>query len=206
MRIWPHRLLGRRLSCSAYNLLMVKRNCKTRISGRRCLDPLADQALSCTQRRRRILDQLDDCVARRTSRVLAIADRTEFYRQAYDLITSPAAKKRIRSEPPNLTARPLWPHARRPIDAAVPDARRSRRPFHRRLRRLRHPRQELRPPERPAASHARSRLVRALLTDLSERGMLSNTIVLCAGEFGRTPRVNGRCWPRPLAARQRDRL
>ena len=39
----------------------------------------------------------------------------------------------------------------------------------------------------------------ALLADLSERGMLSNTIVLCAGEFGRTARVNGAAgrdhWP-----------
>ena len=29
----------------------------------------------------------------------------------------------------------------------------------------------------------------ALLTDLDEKGMLQNTIVLCGGEFGRTPRV-----------------
>jgi uncharacterized protein (DUF1501 family) len=30
----------------------------------------------------------------------------------------------------------------------------------------------------------------ALLTDLSDRGMLSNTMVICMGEFGRTPKVN----------------
>jgi hypothetical protein len=30
----------------------------------------------------------------------------------------------------------------------------------------------------------------ALLQDLSDRGMLSNTLVLCFGEFGRTPNVN----------------
>jgi uncharacterized protein (DUF1501 family) len=31
----------------------------------------------------------------------------------------------------------------------------------------------------------------ALLDDLEERGLLDSTIVICAGEFGRTPRVNG---------------
>ncbi len=30
----------------------------------------------------------------------------------------------------------------------------------------------------------------ALLEDLGQRGMLSNTVVVCMGEFGRTPRVN----------------
>jgi uncharacterized protein (DUF1501 family) len=40
----------------------------------------------------------------------------------------------------------------------------------------------------------------ALLTDLKERGLLERTIVMCAGEFGRTPEINrlgGRDhWPR----------
>jgi uncharacterized protein (DUF1501 family) len=31
----------------------------------------------------------------------------------------------------------------------------------------------------------------ALLDDLQERGLLETTLVLCAGEFGRTPKVNG---------------
>ena len=30
-----------------------------------------------------------------------------------------------------------------------------------------------------------------LLEDLDERGMLDNTLVYCAGEFGRTPLING---------------
>jgi hypothetical protein len=30
----------------------------------------------------------------------------------------------------------------------------------------------------------------ALITDLSERGLLDNTMVICLGEFGRTPKVN----------------
>jgi uncharacterized protein (DUF1501 family) len=32
----------------------------------------------------------------------------------------------------------------------------------------------------------------ALLQDLGDRGMLSNTLVLCFGEFGRTPQINPR--------------
>ncbi len=34
------------------------------------------------------------------------------------------------------------------------------------------------------------RTLSALVEDLGERGMLRNTIVYCAGEFGRTPRIN----------------
>ena len=31
----------------------------------------------------------------------------------------------------------------------------------------------------------------ALLEDLGQRGMLDETVVACAGEFGRTPKING---------------
>ncbi|MEO1495933.1 MAG: DUF1501 domain-containing protein [Planctomycetota bacterium] len=31
----------------------------------------------------------------------------------------------------------------------------------------------------------------ALVSDLDERGLLQNTVILCMGEFGRTPRING---------------
>lgn len=38
-----------------------------------------------------------------------------------------------------------------------------------------------------------------LMTDLAERGMLDSTVILCLGEFGRTPRINGNAgrdhWP-----------
>ncbi|MGF1577886.1 MAG: DUF1501 domain-containing protein [Gemmataceae bacterium] len=43
----------------------------------------------------------------------------------------------------------------------------------------------------------------ALVSDLDDKGMLDNTIVYCAGEFGRTPRVNSRGgrdhWARSMA-------
>jgi hypothetical protein len=47
------------------------------------------------------------------------------------------------------------------------------------------------------------RALSALVTDLGERGLLEKTVVYCAGEFGRTPRINGNAgrdhWPRSMA-------
>ena len=44
----------------------------------------------------------------------------------------------------------------------------------------------------------------ALLDDLQERGLLSQTLVLCMGEFGRTPRINAQAsrdhWPNVYAS------
>lgn len=48
------------------------------------------------------------------------------------------------------------------------------------------------------------RALSALIRDLDARGLLDETIVVCAGEFGRTPRVNGTAgrdhWSRSMAA------
>ena len=38
----------------------------------------------------------------------------------------------------------------------------------------------------------------ALMEDLKQRGLLESTVVLCMGEFGRTPRINGDGGPRSL--------
>jgi uncharacterized protein (DUF1501 family) len=42
-----------------------------------------------------------------------------------------------------------------------------------------------------------------LIRDLNARGLLEETIIVCAGEFGRTPRVNGAAgrdhWARSMA-------
>jgi uncharacterized protein (DUF1501 family) len=46
---------------------------------------------------------------------------------------------------------------------------------------------ELKDPLLPRLDQAWS----ALLDDLAERGLLDSTVVICAGEFGRTPKVNG---------------
>ncbi len=50
-----------------------------------------------------------------------------------------------------------------------------------------------------ALSSNLDRAFAALLDDLKDRGMLDDTLVLCQGEFGRTPRINGNSgrdhWP-----------
>jgi uncharacterized protein (DUF1501 family) len=44
----------------------------------------------------------------------------------------------------------------------------------------------------------------ALIKDLDEKGLLDSTIVMCAGEFGRTPKINKNAgrdhWARSMAA------
>jgi uncharacterized protein (DUF1501 family) len=44
----------------------------------------------------------------------------------------------------------------------------------------------------------------ALLTDLKERGLLDSTLIVCQGEFGRTPKINGQSgrdhWPASWSA------
>jgi hypothetical protein len=56
---------------------------------------------------------------------------------------------------------------------------------------FRHLRQRLMPPTDQAVS--------ALLHDLSQRGMLDDTLVICMGEFGRSPKINPKAgrdhWP-----------
>ena len=47
------------------------------------------------------------------------------------------------------------------------------------------------------------RAISTLIRDLASRGLLDETIVVCAGEFGRTPQVNGSAgrdhWSRSMA-------
>jgi hypothetical protein len=56
---------------------------------------------------------------------------------------------------------------------------------------FKHLRQRLIPPTDAAVS--------TLLTDLASRGLLDDTLVICMGEFGRTPKINGKAgrdhWP-----------
>lgn len=143
-----------------------------------------------TQRRRRMLEELD---AWRRHQDQVIGERNQFYQQAYDLITSPAAMHafRIDQEPARVRDR-YGRHrygqsallARRLIEAGVrfvsvesnwwdthqdnfKDLKGSRLPN-------------------------LDQYYAALLEDLDQRGLLSNTLVIWMGEFGRTPRVNER--------------
>ena len=176
---------------SAYNPLMVRRSPQEKDFS---VDDVSIPSLigaDRTQRRRRILDRLDSW-QRTVDKSGAIADRSEFYRQAYDLITSPVAKLAfdLNAEPENLRDRygrtregQATLLARRLVEAGVRFVAVDFTGYDTHDKNF----IRLKDPLLPTLDRAWS----ALLTDLSERGMLDNTVVLCAGEFGRTPRVNG---------------
>jgi hypothetical protein len=148
--------------------------------------------------RRVLLDQLD-----RSFRVsetnTQIADRNSYYRQAFAMIRSPAARQAflLDREPDRLRdaygrhlfgqgcllARRLleagvslvtvyW-HYEGPKDSPVWDTHQNNYP---------HLRNRLMPPA--------DRAFASLLADLADRGMLQDTLVVWMGEFGRTPRIN----------------
>ena len=144
-----------------------------------------------SKRRRRMLESLD-----RFHRIVdrsagPIADRNEFYRQAYDLITSPAAKKAFRIDEEATQMRDRYGRhregqatllARRLVEAGVRFTTVEFNAYDTHDRNF----IELRDPLLPKLDQAYS----ALLEDLEERGMLETTLVICMGEFGRTPKVN----------------
>jgi hypothetical protein len=164
------------------------------------VEPFPDVSDGRMSGRRRLLTSLD--------RPGKPADRDAFYDQAFDLIRSPAVHRALKldREPPAvrdafgthlfgqgcLLARRLleagvplvtvyW-HYEGPDDSPVWDTHENN---------FRHLRERLMPPT--------DRAVSALLDSLSERGLLTDTLVIVMGEFGRSPRVNGRAgrehWP-----------
>lgn len=155
-----------------------------------------------TMRRRRMLDRLDGWQRQVESAMKspnanplaggAVLDRSEFYRQAFDLITSPAAKKAfdLQSEPDALRDRygrtregQATLLARRLVESGVRFVTVGFLGWDTHVKNF----ISLKQPLLPTLDQAYS----ALLEDLSQRGMLDSTLVICAGEFGRTPGVNG---------------
>jgi hypothetical protein len=185
---------------SAYNPLMVKRNPQDKDFSVDDVSIPGQVGADRTQRRRRILDQLDGWQRQIDRTPGAVADRGEFYRQAYDLITSPTAKQAfdLSAEPDSLRDRygrnregQSTLLARRLVEAGVRFVTVDFTGYDTHDKNF----VRLKDLLLPTLDRAWS----ALLSDLSERGMLGNTVVLCAGEFGRTPRVNGAAgrdhWP-----------
>ncbi len=177
---------------SAYNPLMVKRNPQDKDFSVDDVSIPSQVGAERTERRRRILDRLDNWQRKIDKSPGAVADRGEFYRQAYDLITSPVAKQAfdLSAEPDTLRDRygrtregQATLLARRLVESGVRFVAVDFGGYDTHDKNF----IRLKDPLLPTLDKAWS----ALLTDLSERGMLSNTVVLCAGEFGRTPRVNG---------------
>jgi len=181
---------------SAYNPLMVRRSPADKDFSVDDVSIPSQVGRERTERRRRMLDKLD-AWQRQLDRTTAneqsaVADRGAFYRQAYDLIVSPAAKKAfdINSESDKLRDRygrtregQATLLARRLVESGVRFVTVDFSGYDTHDKNFSRLKDKLLPTLDQAWS--------ALLTDLSERGMLSNTVVLCAGEFGRTPRVNG---------------
>ena len=145
-----------------------------------------------TARRQKLLSRLDAWQQATEKNAGAVLDRSEFYRQAFSLMTSPAAKRAfdIKEEPETLrdrygrnsTGQGLL-LARRLVESGVRfvsvissgwDTHDNN--FGR-----------LKSTLLPTLDQGWS----ALLEDLSQRGLLDSTLVICAGEFGRTPKVNG---------------
>jgi len=126
-------------------------------------------------------------------------DRDAFYDRAFDLIRSPAvhAAMKLDREPP-CTKTNYGPHlfgqgcllARRLLEAGVPlvtvywhyEGPDDSPVWDTHENNFRHIKQRLLPPADQAVAY--------LLEDLADRGLLADTLVVCMGEFGRSPRIN----------------
>lgn len=143
-------------------------------------------------RRRTMLQKLDAWQAAAERGRGALADRGQFYQQAYDLLTSPAAKQAfaLSEEPEALRDRYGRTRegqaailSRRLIEAGVRFVSINSGGWDTHADNFNSLKNKL----LPTLDNAYS----TLLEDLSERGLLDTTLVICAGEFGRTPGING---------------
>ncbi len=177
---------------SAYNPLMVKADPSAKDFAVQDVSIPEAVGVDRTMRRRSMLDRLDAWQRQADANAGAAFDRSVFYKQAYDLITSPAAKRAFRIDEEKSELRERYGMhregqstllARRLIEAGCRFVTVEFNGYDTHDRNF----IELRDPLLPRLDRAWS----ALLDDLHDRGMLDNTLVICAGEFGRTPRVNG---------------
>jgi hypothetical protein len=143
-------------------------------------------------RRRTMLEQLDEYHRLMDQEAGDVASRNQFYRQAFDLVTSPAAKKAFKIEEESAALRDRYGRhregqsallARRLVEAGVRFVTVEFNGYDTHDKNF----VDLRDPLLPKLDAAYS----ALLEDLSNRGLLEKTLVICMGEFGRTPKVNG---------------
>jgi hypothetical protein len=155
------------------------------------------------QSRRRLLEKLD-AEFKKVDQAPIIDSMDEFYQKAFDLISSPVAKKafQISEEPDKL--RDAYGRtnvgqgmllARRLIESGV------------RLATVFHGGYDTHANHEPATKPLLRDFDQAfpvLLEDLGQRGLLDTTLVVLIGDFGRTPKVNfsgGRDhWPRVFCA------
>jgi hypothetical protein len=151
--------------------------------------------------RRRLLRQaLDDWQRNKETASKATQTMDEFYARAYDLVTSPVAKKAFDlSQEPDKLRDAYGRHnfgqscllARRLVEAGVRCVTINYGGWDTHENNFNALKNYLLPPLDSGYS--------TLLTDLHDRGLLDTTLVVWMGEFGRTPRVNGAAgrdhWP-----------
>lgn len=142
-------------------------------------------------RRQQLLAKLDRFQRDAEARPALSGSMDAFVTRAFDLVTSPAAKKAFAlSEEPAALRDRYGRHrlgqscllARRLVEAGVRFVTVANGGWDTHDNHFVKVKRDLLPPFDQAYA--------ALLDDLSERGMLSNTLVLAFGEFGRTPQVN----------------
>lgn len=147
-----------------------------------------------TQRRRSMLADLDRWQRQLSTSGGVLKERQQFYQQAYDLITSPSAKTAFRlDQEPDAVRNRYGRHtygqsvllARRLIEAGVRFVTIATNPWDTHQDNFTGLKEPIRLPQL-------DQYWSALLEDLSQRGLLDETLVIWMGEFGRTPRVNGR--------------
>lgn len=145
-----------------------------------------------TARRRRMLDKLDSWQRQVDQRSGRLFERKQFAQQAYDLITSPAAKRAFKLDEEPAEVRDRYGRtregqctllARRLIEAGVRLVNVNTGGWDTHVQNFTTLKDRLLPKLDMAWS--------ALLEDLQQRGLLENTLVICMGEFGRTPGING---------------
>jgi hypothetical protein len=143
------------------------------------------------ERRMKVLDAVDTWQARMEASPSALEATDTFYQKAYGLITAPQAKRAfdLSAEDPRLRDR-YGRHslgqgclmARRLIEAGVRFVTVTDGGWDTHQDNFNAMRSRLLPRLDAALS--------ALLQDLSDRGLLGSTLVLCLSDFGRTPKVN----------------
>lgn len=178
---------------SAYNPLMVKADPN---DAKFAVDDIAASELvgdGRAARRRAMLQALDDWQRQAEQVPGLLADRDQFYQQAFHLITSPAAKKAFRLEDEDPALRDRYGRhrygqscllARRLVEAGVRFVSVETNWWDTHQDNFK----DLKGSRLPNLDQFWS----ALLDDLAERGLLETTLVVWMGEFGRTPTVNGR--------------
>jgi hypothetical protein len=142
-------------------------------------------------RRRSALEGLDTFQRQTEATQRPLLTTDAFYSKAFDLITSPVAKKAFDLKQEDAKLRESYGKntfgqgcllARRMIEAGTRFVTVNRGGWDTHTSNF----QSLKGSRLPELDQGYSEL----LTDLSDRGMLSNTMVICMGEFGRTPKVN----------------